>query len=207
MAPQTRKSRQPGKSSRSVAEERREVSYRQLKIVAGIRNDRGVAIAYQGGRKFLESEDEDVATAVSVLKKEIDELHADREASRSGGAPSPEEYADALVRINRFINPVQQSALFKHAGRPEARATFAELARQIGVEAGTVQRAYVRLGRYLGEILNFHPEADGLRKPLQPILVVAEPVGGEGEEQLWQLLPNLAAALEEAERAFATAGS
>lgn len=184
-----------GGAPRRAPASRHESVYRQLRIVAGSLNSRCVAIAYRGGKKFLQAEAADVSAAISQLKSSIDALHAQREADRGGGVPTPEEYADALLRIDRFINPLQHAAIVRHGGRPGAWASFGELARQLDTEVELIQKGYARLGRYLGEILNYQPELDGLRKPLQPILVIAEPAEDDGE-LAWVLRPNLVAALE-----------
>jgi hypothetical protein len=184
--------------------ERLDVTYRQLRLVAGVQADRGKAIAYQGSRKFLEAEGSDPPAALDQLKQLIDELHERREAGRHGTAPTAEEYLDALSRINQFINAAQQTALIKHAARPGSRASLPQLADQVGVSLDEMRRAYVKLGRYLGDILSFHPERDDIGKPLQPILVLAEPVGevlaervGETSRKVeWVLHESLAAAID-----------
>lgn len=172
-----------------------ETSHRQLKLVAGVQDGRGRAIAYQGGRKFLEADGPDPAAAVEQLKRLIDEIHEHRETSRDGSAPSTEEYADALIRVDRFINAVQRTALIRHASRPGSRAFLAQMAAQVGVGPEEMQRGYVRLGRYLGDILNFRPEREDLGKLVQPVLVLAEPAKGVSGDLEWVLRESLVAAI------------
>jgi hypothetical protein len=186
---------QSTKQQQRPGERLEETTYRQLRIVAGIQKDRCVAIAYRAGKKFLQSEGDDVSSAIANLKAGIDELQSKRETLRPDGVPTAEEYRDALLRIYQFVNPVQQSALFRHAGKPQAWASFAELAKQLDTDPELIQRAYAKIGRYLGNILNYEPDPGDLRKPLQPILVIAEPKEDDGE-LTWILRPNLVAALE-----------
>jgi len=178
------------------ASERLEENYRQLRLVAGVQAGSGKAFAYQGGRKFLEAEGPTPSAAIDELKRLIDEIHNRRETSRNGSTPTPEEYLDALVRVDRFINPVQQTALIRHAARPDSRASFHQIASAAGVSGEVLQRAYVRLGRYLGDILNFRPERDDVSRPLQPILVLAEAVGEPSPDTEWALRESLVAAVD-----------
>jgi hypothetical protein len=181
--------------SRVASSAREQTIYRQLKIVAGIQNDRGAAIAYRSGKKFLEAQGDTAGAALDELMTMIDELHAHREAQRPRGVPSPDEYLDALLRIDRLIDPMQRMALYRHAGRPDFRGSFSDLAHQLGTDPGTLEKAYARLGRYLADVFNFHPQAEGLAKALQPIVIIAEPIGSGGEDIEWRLQPGFLAAL------------
>jgi hypothetical protein len=197
MAGQMTAMRQASRSARRDTGERHESVYRQLRIVAGTLGSRSVAIAYRGGKKFVEAEAGDVPTAISNLKKDIDGIHAQREAKRADGIPTAEEYADALLRVDRFINPMQHAALVRHAARPAAWASFKELARQLDTEVDLIQKGYGRIGRYLADILNYRPQAETVGKALQSIVVIAEPREDDGE-LTWALRPNFVAALNPA---------
>ncbi|MFN3727840.1 MAG: hypothetical protein ACK4SZ_16230 [Allosphingosinicella sp.] len=180
-----------------AAAERRDLTYRQLRIVAGALGDCYRAIAYQGGRKFLEADAPDVDEAITSLKEMIDRLQDQRSRHRRGGVPTPEEYADALARLDRVVTPVQQMALVRHAAAPGGRTTFQRLAVQIGVGEEAVTRAYVRLGKQISDILNYQPDPRGLKKTLQPIATIAEPIDAAAETVEWVLRASLAVALEE----------
>jgi len=174
---------------------RREAIYRQLRIVAGTQGERAKAFAYQGGRKFLAADGTDVADAVERLIQSIDAVHEQRVAQRTHGAPSPEEYADALARIGRHLTPIQDAMIARHAGLPEGRARLRHLADQFGITQVAAQRAYARLGRYVADILDYEPTDARLGKAQQPILVLAEPIGEADDELEWALRASLVTAV------------
>jgi hypothetical protein len=178
--------------------ERQELTYRQLRIVAGWQGGRGRAIAYSAGRRFLDSEGADPADAVEALKRTIDAFHRHYLPTRREGVPSPDEYGLALGRVGAIMTPSQRLLLVRHAARPGGRATFRQLAEAVGEEAGAAERFYARLGRLVGDALDFHPSDPDLRAALQPILVLAEPLSGSPAEREWILRASLAVALEAA---------
>lgn len=177
--------------------ERRDFTYRQLRIVAGSAGGRCRAIAYRGGRRFLESDGSDVEAAIERLKQLIDDLQSERARHRRAGIPTPEEYADALARLDRVVTPVQQAALMRHSAAPAGRATMARLASQIGVDETAVTAAYARLGRLISEITGFEPDVPGLGKKLQAIAVLAEPVDVDAAQIEWVLRASLVVGIEE----------
>lgn len=176
---------------------RRETIHRQLRIVAGVEGERAKAFAYQGGRKFLAAEGQDVDDAIEQLIRSIDAVHERRLALRRDGVPTPDEYADALARLGKHLTPIQETLLARHAALPGGRARLRQLAEQVGIPEEAAQRAYARLGRYLADILDFQPADPQVRKALQPVLVLAEPIGQCDDSPEWVLRASLTVAVQD----------
>lgn len=183
------------RSGARTGKERSDTVYRQLRILAGAQGGGFKAIAYRGSRKFLEVSALDPDEAVERLKEQIDALHVFRADARGDGVPTAEEYRDALTRLDPVMTPVQHAVLARHGAVPDGIASVGMMAAHLGVSEDAVAKAYSRLGRLIGDILDFHPEHPALRKTELSMLVLAEPVQAEAPEPRWILRESLREAL------------
>lgn len=103
-------------------------------------------------------------------------------------APSPEQYTTALRRLPR-VTDLHLRMLRLHYSAPDRTITADQLAHALGYEHhATANSQYGRLGRLVGEMLDYNPMRERLGT-----LVIFEKRDGEWH---WLLRPQVATALE-----------
>lgn len=198
----------PKKQAEPTADGRVDAKHHHYRIIAGRRNATGHAIVYLGKRKFDEATADTVEAAVEALKKTLDEHRAALRRERTEGIPTIKEFREALTALKAELPTPVFRVLGTHARMTNASASTGELGR-LGVGDGAaVTAAYSRLGRKLGAILEFIPEAQKLERSFAAMqsfaLVESTP---ERSIILLRLRPQVVAALRPAERADAGQGS
>lgn len=167
------------------------------RIIAGQRESKCQAIAYVGRQKLDAIAGETVALAVEAMKQSLDERLSHLRRQRVDGVPSEAEYREGLLALTAVMQDDVLVLLRLHRLRPAARASLNELARASGQNEGRIAECYARLGRRLGDLLQYSPHTEGRHSALAPMATFAflEPHSRNGSAVL-RLRPEVVEALQ-----------
>jgi hypothetical protein len=184
------------KRDRSTAE-RIDIDHHHYRIVAGQREGKCQAVACVGHQKVDTVTAESVALAVDAMKHILDERLSHLHRQRINGVPTEQEYREGLVALKAVMPDGEIDLLGRHSHRPGATASLSELARAAGQEQVRIAESYARLGRRLGNLLQFVPNVEGIDPALAPIAAFAlvDPTSRKGDETL-RLRPEVIEALQ-----------
>lgn len=136
-----------------------DTKHHHYRIIAGRRNAAGHAIGYLGKDKFDETIGDTVEAAVEALKKTLDEHRDALRRERVGDVPTTKEFVEALTVLKAELPAPVFRVLSAHARMTNSSASTGELGRLGSGDVAAVTADYSRLGRKLGAILGFTPDA------------------------------------------------
>lgn len=112
------------------------------------------AAAYAGMRRVELAEGETIDEAFAAVAALVAARIERQRRERADGWPTAEEYRDAIEATPLRDSQRLSALLLAHAQRPEARATWSELAQAAGVDTTAAKLEYARLGRKLAKFLD-----------------------------------------------------
>lgn len=182
-------------ATRSLADARRDELIGLYRLIAGHTAGGCQASIYAGMRRIARVEDETVEAAFQKAALLLQDRMAEMRRARMDGIPSAAEYQDALD-----ATPIRGSSrlvalLNAHAGRADATASLAELAKVIGADEATVRLEYGRLGRKLGAWLDLPTTGGTLNRDIAPVLSFATVSAAPGAALTITLRPAIIEAL------------
>jgi len=174
-----------------------DLEYLHYRIIAGQREGKCQAIAYVGREKIDAVASESVTIAVDTMKQSLNERLAHLRRQRVDGIPTEAEYREGLMALDTAMQEDVLALLKLHCRRPDAIATFGEMARIADLDEPVVADTYARIGRRLGGLLDFSPDPDGVSPDMAPALSFAlvEPPAGRRSTAL-RLRPEVLFALQ-----------
>jgi len=149
------------------------MDYFHYRIIAGQREGKCQAIAYVGRRKIDSVTGESVTIAVDTMKQSLDERLAHLRRQRVDGVPTEAEYREGLMALDTAMQEDIIGLLKLHGQRPDATASFGDMARLTDLDEPAISDTYAHLGRRLGNLLNFSPDPDGVTPEMAPALSFA----------------------------------
>lgn len=188
-------SRKAAARTRPNAVARRDESLGMYRVIAAPMGGGYRGAAYAGMRRVEMAEGEDLDAAFEAAAQRLRERLAAHRAARVDGWPAAAEYRDAIEAAPLRGSARLTAMLEAHVRRPEACATWAELAAAAGVDPADARLEYARLGRKLAKALGLPLDAD-LGRELAPVSAFAV-VEALGAGSTVRLRPQVAEALKD----------